>query len=442
MQKSTKKLIIFFFLFLYVVGISVFVNHRSSNSVEKVHKRIQENTYDFNFISTLRYFKHSLEGGSSGASKATLNNFFKTHPRHDQTQAIVVHSKKERKIVSFAIVKGSKAAYSSLEQDLILNDLDKSFIINNFLFIPVASSGGDYTLIGVLSVDRLINEVPGVVNLFQNLAGNIEVEVSFWRMIYDFLSSVILTTIMYLIMIFLILKLIERTFVRIENEKNKRYLALLSDADEIKYDVLNSLNITNKFFTFIKQSEVSKEIKGWLSFAESHHIYAHQLMSDLDQFKSEVKACLKEGSLHDICKKISHELEIISEGKTTINLQLKHNCQVYLDAVKIERVLRNLVRNAHHHTKDCLSTREVWIETSEDSLGSITITVGNTNSLILFKNIETIFDKRFSTGKTGYGLLICKKIIEAHKSELLVRSDRKSTEFSFKLEGVRNVCTQ
>jgi len=101
---------------------------------------------------------------------------------------------------------------------------------------------------------------------------------------------------------------------------------------------------------------------------------------------------------------------------------------VFIESDKFKQVLFNLLSNAADHTQDGRIT------VMADSLdGYITVRVTDTGSGISPDLIPRLFERGISgRGGTGYGLFLCKIIIEAHGGKINIESEPgKGTDITF-----------
>lgn len=141
--------------------------------------------------------------------------------------------------------------------------------------------------------------------------------------------------------------------------------------------------------------------------------------------------------LQRITSRIGHlyEDEAAKKGlKLAIGLS---SCRVLADEAKIEQVLDNLVSNALKYT----STGSVALS-YELTDKKVTVSVSDTGIGISQEHIPRLFDRFYRTDKarsrdqggTGLGLAVVKSILDAHGSDILVRSQvGNGTTFSFSL---------
>jgi signal transduction histidine kinase len=94
---------------------------------------------------------------------------------------------------------------------------------------------------------------------------------------------------------------------------------------------------------------------------------------------------------------------------------------VYAEPEQLERVPINLLSNAI----DCTQDGEITLEATADN-GYITIRVRDTGEGIPPELMPRIFERGVSgKGGKGYGLSICKTIVEAHGGEIEIKSEQR-----------------
>jgi PAS domain S-box-containing protein len=127
----------------------------------------------------------------------------------------------------------------------------------------------------------------------------------------------------------------------------------------------------------------------------------------------------------------------IRHSSIKLNLELADDIPVvFVDAIQIEQVLLNLVRNAIEAMRNIdTENRRLTIQTSPGD-NAVEVTVSDTGIGLPEQEADRIFDPFFTT-KTdglGVGLSISRTIIEAHDGNLWVKSNRDSgAEFGFVL---------
>ncbi len=149
----------------------------------------------------------------------------------------------------------------------------------------------------------------------------------------------------------------------------------------------------------------------------------------------------------DIGEMIYDVFDQFEETTHRKNIKLYASCKryeevmVYADPRRIYQVLVNLISNAIKYSKD---TGKVFVSVDEDKNDKIKISVIDHGIGIPPEHVNRIFERFYRVDKsrskdrggTGLGLSIVKHIVEAHGSEIKVKSKvGKSSEFSFKLDG-------
>lgn len=123
--------------------------------------------------------------------------------------------------------------------------------------------------------------------------------------------------------------------------------------------------------------------------------------------------------LHRLVNNVLSMMEIPEE--INLSVLISGDLQVKIDPWKMRRVLINLVRNA----------LQAMPKGGELMIGAypkdrnLVIKIWDTGSGISQENLDKMFSQRFTTkpdGK-GWGLLVCKKIIEDHQGSILVESE-------------------
>lgn len=113
---------------------------------------------------------------------------------------------------------------------------------------------------------------------------------------------------------------------------------------------------------------------------------------------------------------------------------------VFADPRRIYQVLINLITNAIKYTQQ---KALIYIQLEETKLGTLKINVKDNGQGIPVADIDRIFERFYRVeksrskekGGTGLGLAIVKHILDAHDSEIKVKSTLgKGSEFSFELK--------
>ena len=151
----------------------------------------------------------------------------------------------------------------------------------------------------------------------------------------------------------------------------------------------------------------------------------------------------------DICEMIYDIIDEFEEKVKENELTLLASCKryeevmVYADARRIYQVLINLISNAIKYTE---KKALIYIQVEEVGKSQLNISVKDNGLGIPEIDIDRIFERFYRVDKsrskhkggTGLGLAIVKHILEAHESEIKVKSILgKGSEFSFDLQTIK-----
>jgi signal transduction histidine kinase len=122
---------------------------------------------------------------------------------------------------------------------------------------------------------------------------------------------------------------------------------------------------------------------------------------------------------------------ILEKCGNQLNLDIAGDMErVYGNADQLIQVMANILSNANRHTRDGV----ISVEMEGDS-GCIKVIVTDNGSGIAPEILPHVFERGVSgSGSTGYGLEICKKIIESHGGKIVAASEPgKGTAVAFTL---------
>jgi PAS domain S-box-containing protein len=164
---------------------------------------------------------------------------------------------------------------------------------------------------------------------------------------------------------------------------------------------------------------------------------ASKILSHVRDFVRKSELQMKPLDINHIVRTVVKftELEALQYGaivKLTLDVQLP---QVQVDAIMIEQVLCNMVRNAFEAMAEAKSDRrEVAICTRSFDRNAIEIEVADTGPGIDAAAIDQVFDQFFTTKPegVGMGLSISRSIIESHGGSVRAESGKDGgTSFRF-----------
>lgn len=195
----------------------------------------------------------------------------------------------------------------------------------------------------------------------------------------------------------------------------------------------------------LKGEEIaSPQREEYLQIARDHGVRLNRLIADLFELvkldSHAVEPQLDRFSLAELAADIVQEFRLSAERKS-VSLELRvrdQGSEVLADIRLIERVFQNLIENALRHTPE-----QGCVTVSLDSLDTgILVTVSDTGTGIAEEALPFIFDRYFHvspepesiTESTGLGLAIVKRILDLHRTAIVVRSRlTEGTSFSFEL---------
>lgn len=110
----------------------------------------------------------------------------------------------------------------------------------------------------------------------------------------------------------------------------------------------------------------------------------------------------------------------------TVTADIESGLSVFGNADLLTQVLSNILQNAGTHTKNGRITISAGRQGNE-----ITIIVGDTGTGISPELLPQVFERGITTGGTGYGLYLCKMVIESHGGRIWIESvlERGTTVF-------------
>lgn len=118
-----------------------------------------------------------------------------------------------------------------------------------------------------------------------------------------------------------------------------------------------------------------------------------------------------------------------SKRGNTLETQIESNLKVFGNADLLAQVLQNIMQNATTHTQDGKIILKAKRNGSE-----IHISVLDTGTGISSKILPRVFERGVSTGGTGFGLYLCKNVVEAHGGGIWIESEQgKGTNVQFTL---------
>ena len=164
--------------------------------------------------------------------------------------------------------------------------------------------------------------------------------------------------------------------------------------------------------------KMDKKTKEMLEFIEKGIEYSNKIINGLLDYSREIRLELTETTPKSIIK---DALTLVKVPKNIRILGLTENeSKIEIDLQKMRRVFVNIIKNA----VDTMPEGGKLTITSKESNGNLEIAFTDTGTGIPKDIIEKIWTPLFTTKAKGMGLglSICKRIVEAHRGSISVKS--------------------
>jgi len=205
--------------------------------------------------------------------------------------------------------------------------------------------------------------------------------------------------------------------------KSERLATIGEFATKVAHEIKNPLAGIRVALEIMKDKFEDQEQKQTASEILREVDRLDRMIKDLFQLSSQKDLELSETDTNEIVERAINLVNPRAEAKGVTIERLTASYQFHLDSERIEQVLINLLINGIDSIEGRGGKINVETEFSNDCLY---IKVSDNGSGIAMEDLEKIFEPFYSTKKrgTGLGLSISKRIIEAHKGELLVSSEK------------------
>jgi PAS domain S-box-containing protein len=219
-------------------------------------------------------------------------------------------------------------------------------------------------------------------------------------------------------------------------------LAVIGElAGMVGHDLRNPLTSISGAVYYVKKrlsSKIDGKVNEMLDLIGKNIVYSNKIINDLLDYSREIKLDITETIPKSTIKEALSLVEIpknvqvidLTEGKPKIKV----------DTAKIKRAFVNILKNA----VEAMPRGGTLTTKSRKSDGNVEFVFSDTGVGVSKKTIEKFWTPLFTTKAKGmgFGLAICKRIVEAHGGSISVKSSRgKGTTFTvtipikLKLEG-------
>ena len=214
--------------------------------------------------------------------------------------------------------------------------------------------------------------------------------------------------------------------------KSERLTAIGELAGMIGHDLRNPLaGIKNAtFFLKKKDTNFSEQAKEMIEIINKCVEHSNKIINDLLEYSGEIRLERKDISLGSLMSASMSLVQIPNRVK--IKNQFRESVKLEVDAHKLERVFVNLIKNA----VDAMPEGGKITISGEESDHKFLLSFADTGMGIPDEIMPKIFSPLFTTKAQGmgFGLAICKRIVEAHGGTIFVKTEKnKGTTFSVTL---------
>lgn len=227
----------------------------------------------------------------------------------------------------------------------------------------------------------------------------------------------------------------ERETLGETENKLQEYEYTSSKAKIIAHEVKNQLSIIDLYSKILeKRIESSQTDKtsqeSSLNAVNNIKKAAYSISQFLNELKTFAKPILVERRLSSIISEVVESaLPKAKEAKVNLECDIKNDCKVHVDEVKIQSVLLNLIYNAIESIK---SKGKVSVSIDEKQGNNARVLIKDNGTGIDKELADKIFEFGFTTKMdgNGLGLYICKSLMKEQYGDInLVDSNEQGTTF-------------
>jgi PAS domain S-box-containing protein len=214
--------------------------------------------------------------------------------------------------------------------------------------------------------------------------------------------------------------------------KAERFAAIGELAGMVGHDLRNPLTGIKNAAYYLKKKNVCTEAKGkeMLDIVDNAVEHANRIVNDLLDYSREIRLELEERTPQSLVKEALSSIQIPDRIKI-LDYSLD-DPKMNVDPSRIMRVLVNLINNAI----DAMPKAGTLEIRSTQKNGNVEISFVDSGPGIPEEIIPKLFTPLFTTKAQGmgFGLAICKRIVEAHGGKITVESEQdKGTTFTIVL---------
>lgn len=178
------------------------------------------------------------------------------------------------------------------------------------------------------------------------------------------------------------------------------------------------------------ESAEKDEVKEYLKTVEGQVAYMNKVVSDLLDYARPIHPELFETDINQLFNETLSGMEV--PETIEVSTVIPEGLRLTVDPPLMRRVFTNLITNAIQAMPNEGRIMITASKTEEDAF----ISVEDTGTGILKENLPKLFQPLFTTKSKGqgFGLPVCKRIIDAHGGDITVKSKvGKSSTFTLKI---------
>jgi PAS domain S-box-containing protein len=203
--------------------------------------------------------------------------------------------------------------------------------------------------------------------------------------------------------------------------KSERLAAIGELAAMIGHDLRNPLTGIAGAAYYLKTKcspNMDGKLKEMFQVIEKDVEYSNKIINDLLEYSRDVKLDLNESNPRVIVEEALSALRI--PKRIEVADLTRDKPEIRVDAGKMKRVFVNIIKNA----VDAMPKGGTLTIESRESNGDLEIVFSDTGVGMSEKTLKNIFRPLFTTKAKGmgFGLPICKRLVEAHAGKIHVRS--------------------
>ncbi len=214
-------------------------------------------------------------------------------------------------------------------------------------------------------------------------------------------------------------------------KENERMAAIGETAAMVGHDLRNPLQVIVGSIELIKKglnkrgdsegdSSDGREIEKWVDKIDAQTDYMNKIVSDLQDYSRNIKPTREEADVESLLGDVVSSVDI--HGDVDVSIVLDEGLpDISVDETLMKRLFTNLILNAVQSMPDGGSLSIRGSLQGDD----VVISVEDTGVGIREENLDEIFKPLFTSKAkgTGFGLPVCKRIVDAHGGTISVESE-------------------